>query len=438
MKNSPLFDREFQDNSMTLYSENLAHMAPVWTRIFPIEAKRAEGCYIYANDGRKYLDFTCGIGVTNTGHCHPKVVEAIREQAGLFLHAQANLVIHRPMMELIAELRTIVQPAIDGFFFSNSGAEALEGAVKLARAVTGKPNIIVFSGSFHGRTAGTMALTTSKTIYRSGFQPLPAGVFVTPYPYAYKLGMNEARTTQYCLAALEELLLSQTSPAETAAILIEPVLGEGGYVNPPAAFMHGLRELADRHGILLIFDEVQSGFGRTGKWFAQEHFGVVPDIMTVAKGIASGLPLSGVFAPLDLMKKWQTGSHGGTYGGNAVACAAGVATIRAMREEDMPGNAARRGLQLVSGLRKLQEQYLAIGDVRGLGLMIGTEFTVNNKPADKAFIKSIVHACEARGLLLLTCGTYDNTIRWIPPLIVTEAQINEALGIFADALKDAL
>ncbi|MGA2504839.1 MAG: aminotransferase class III-fold pyridoxal phosphate-dependent enzyme, partial [Anaerolineales bacterium] len=247
---------------------------------------------------------------------------------------------------------------------------------------------------------------------------------------------NEARTTEYCLGALEELLLSQTSPAETAAILIEPELGEGGYVAPPAAFMRGLREICDRTGILLIFDEVQSGFGRTGKWFAQEHFEVVPDIMTVAKGIASGLPLSGVFSRLDLMKKWQTGSHGGTYGGNALACAAGVATIRAMREEDMPGNAAGRGIQLTSGLRKLQEEYPLIGDVRGLGLMIGTEFTVNGKPADKSITKAVIHSCEERGLLLLSCGTYDNVIRWIPPLIVNESQINDALGIFADALKE--
>ncbi|MBI4731676.1 MAG: aminotransferase class III-fold pyridoxal phosphate-dependent enzyme [Chloroflexi bacterium] len=419
-----------------LYDENSPHMSPVWSRIFPIRSNRAEGCYIYAEDGKKYLDFTCGIGVTNTGHCHPKVVEAIREQAGLFLHAQANIIVHKPMMELIAELRQVVNPAIDGFFFSNSGAEALEGAVKLARAATGKPNIIVFAGSFHGRTAGTMALTTSKTIYRSGFQPLPAGVFVAPYPYAYKLGMTEAKTTEYCLATLEELLLSQTSPAETAAILIEPELGEGGYVVPPAAFMKGLRELCDRTGILLIFDEVQSGFGRTGKWFAQDHFGVVPDIMTVAKGIASGLPLSGVLSRLDLMKKWQTGSHGGTYGGNALACAAGVATIRAMRDEDMPGNAARRGVQLTTGLRILQEEYPVIGDVRGLGLMVGTEFTVGGKPADKSIIKNILHACEERGLLLLSCGTYDNVIRWIPPLVVTEQQINDGLNIFATALKE--
>jgi 4-aminobutyrate aminotransferase len=418
-----------------LYEENFPHMSPVWSRIFPIEAERGEGCYIYATNGKKYLDFTCGIGVTNTGHCHPKVVEAIRNQAGLFLHAQANIVVHQPMLQLISELRTIVPPAIDSYFFSNSGAEALEGAVKLARAATGKPNIIVFQGSFHGRTGLTMALTTSKTIYRAGFQPLPAGIFVAPYPYAYRLGLNEAQTSEYCLNALQELLLSQTSPAETAAILIEPVLGEGGYVAPPAAFLQGVRQLCDKNGILLIFDEVQSGFGRTGKWFAQEHFGVVPDIMTVAKGIASGLPLSGVFSRLDLMKKWQTGSHGGTFGGNALACAAGVATIQAMREEDMPGNAARRGVQLMTGLRKLQEQYPAIGDVRGLGLMIGTEFTVNGKPADKALIKGVVHACEEAGLLLLTCGTYDNVIRWIPPLVVNEAQINAALGIFENALK---
>ena len=418
-----------------LYEENFPHMAPVWSRIFPIEAECAKGCYIYATDGKKYLDFTCGIGVTNTGHCHPKVVEAVRQQAGSFLHAQANIVVHQPMLQLIAELRTIVPAPIDSFFFSNSGAEALEGAVKLARAATGKPNVIVFQGSFHGRTGLTMALTTSKTIYRAGFQPLPAGIFVAPYPYAYRLGMTAEAASEYCLNALQDLLLSQTSPAETAAILIEPVLGEGGYVDPPAAFMKGLRELCDRNGILLIFDEVQSGFGRTGKWFAQEHFGVVPDIMTVAKGIASGLPLSGVFTRMDLMKKWPVGSHGGTYGGNAVACAAAVATIQAMREEDMPANAARRGVELVTGLRKLQEQYPLIGDVRGLGLMIGTEFTVNGKPADKALVKRVVHSCEEAGLLLLTCGTYDNVIRWIPPLIVTEAQIHDALDIFAGALK---
>jgi len=422
---------------MSKIEDNIQLMSPVWTRIFSIIAERAEGSYIYATDGRKYLDFTCGIGVTNTGHCHPAVVEAIREQAGLFLHAQANIVIHQPMLNLIAELKQIVPPTINSFFFSNSGAEAVEGAIKLARAATGKTNIIVFSGSFHGRTAGTMALTTSKTIYRSGFQPLPAGVFVTPYPYSYKLGMNEEQTTDYCLSALEELLLTQTSPAETAAILIEPVLGEGGYVVPPVSFLKGLRKIADKQGILLILDEIQSGFGRTGKWFAFEHYEIVPDIMTVAKGIASGLPLSGVFSSNELMKKWQTGSHGGTYGGNVLACAAGVATIRAMKNEDMIGNATRRGNQLMTGLRKLQEQFSIIGDVRGLGLMVGTELSdENGKPADKKITKAIILSCEERGLLLLTCGTYDNVIRWIPPLIVNEQQVNEALNIFGDALKE--
>ncbi len=421
-----------------LYSVNFPHMSPVWGRLFDFVADRAEGSYIYTSDGRKLLDFTCGIGVTNTGHCHPKVVEEIRRQAGLFLHAQANIVIHKPMLQLIDELRPIVPPAIDSFFFSNSGAEAIEGAVKLARVASGKQNIIVFTGSFHGRTAATMALTTSKTIYRAGFGPLPSGVFVAPYPYAFRLGLSEEQAADYALEQLEVLLASQTAPKETAAFLIEPVLGEGGYVVPPASFMKGLRELADKHGILLILDEVQSGFGRTGKWFALEHFGVVPDIMTVAKGIASGLPLSGVFSSLELMKKWEVGSHGGTFGGNAVACAAGVATIRAMREERMLENSAERGLQLMTGLRKLQEEHQEIGDVRGLGLMIGTEFVVNGRPEKaKPRVKQIIHAAAERGLLLLSCGTFDNTIRWIPPLNVTAQQIADGLAIFESAIKEA-
>jgi len=421
------------------YQENFPHMSPVWSRIFPIQSERAEGSYIYAEDGKKYLDFTCGIGVTNTGHCHPKVVEAIREQAGKFLHAQANIVVHKPMMQLIEELRSIVPPSIDGFFFSNSGAEAVEGSIKLARNATGKHSVIVFSGSFHGRTAGTMALTTSKTVYKMGPQVLTSGVYVAPYPYAYHLGMSEEQAGVYALEALEELLVSQISPNDVAAILIEPVLGEGGYVPPPASFLKGLREVCNKHGILLILDEVQSGFGRTGKWFAFEHYGVEPDIIVAAKGLASGMPLSGVFSNLDLMKKWPGGSHGGTYGGNAVACAAAVATIRAMREEKMLENANQCGLQLQTGLRKLQEEYQQIGDVRGLGLMIGSEFEVDGKfKQAKPLVKKIIHAAEERGLLLLSCGTYDSTVRWIPPLNVTESQVNDALNIFADSLKEVV
>jgi len=422
-----------------LYEENFPHMAPAWSRIFNFVAERAEGSYIYTDDGRKLLDFTCGIGVTNTGHCHPKVVEAIRVQAGLFLHAQANIVIHKPMLQLIEELRKIVPSSIDTFFFTNSGAEAVENAVKIARTATGKPNIIVFSGSFHGRTAATMALTTSKTGYRTGFGPLPSGIFVSPFPYAFRLGMSEERASAYALEQLDYLLASQTAPKETAAILIESVLGEGGYVVPPVSFMKGLHEIADKNGIMLILDEVQSGFGRTGKWFAFEHYGIVPDIMTVAKGIASGLPLSGVFTSTDIMKKVDVGSIGGTYGGNAVACAAGVATIRAIKEEKMLENANERGLQLMVGLRKLQEEYPQIGDVRGKGLMIGAEFMTGNRPEKaKPMVKDIVHAAEDRNLLLLTCGTYDNVVRWIPPLNVTSEQINDGLKIFEGALKKTI
>lgn len=423
----------------TLYEQNFPHMTPAWSRIFNFVAERAEGSYIYTDDGRQFLDFTCGIGVTNTGHCHPKVVEAIREQAGNFIHAQANIVIHKPMLELIAELRKITPPSIDSYYFANSGAEALENAVKIARVATGRQNVIVFSGSFHGRSSGTMALTTSKTVYRTGFGPLPSGVFVSPFPYAFRLKMTEAEASDYALEQLEHLLASQTAPKETAAILIETVLGEGGYVVPPKSFMKGLREICDRHGILLIFDEVQSGFGRTGRWFAFEHFEVEPDIITAAKGIASGMPLSGVFASTDLMLKLDVGSIGGTYGGNAVACAAGAATIRAMREENMLENATERGVQLMTGLRKLQEEYSQIGDVRGKGLMVGTEFVVDGR-ADKAkpLVKEIIHKAEEKGLLLLSCGTYDNTIRWIPPLNVTSEQVNDGLGIFSESLREAV
>jgi 4-aminobutyrate aminotransferase len=251
--------------------------------------------------------------------------------------------------------------------------------------------------------------------------------------------MNEEQVSQYALEQLDYLLASQTAPKETAAILIESVLGEGGYVIPPTSFMKGLREIADKNGIMLILDEVQSGFGRTGKWFAFEHYGIVPDIMTVAKGLASGMPLSGVFTRTDIMKKLDVGSIGGTYGGNAVACAAGVATIRAMKEEKMLENASERGIQLMTGLRKLQEEYPQIGDVRGKGLMIGAEFMVGERP-DKAkpMVKEIVHAVEDQNLLLLTCGTYDNVVRWIPPLNVTSEQINDGLKIFEGALKKTI
>jgi 4-aminobutyrate aminotransferase len=420
------------------YQEAFSHIAPVWTRYTPIVAERGEGSTIYDLEGTPYLDFTCGIGVTNTGHCHPRVVAALKEQAGMLLHGQVNIVMHLPMLELVRELRTILPQQLDAYFFSNSGAEAVEGAMKLARAASGRPNIVVFQGSFHGRTIGTMSLTTSKTIYRAGYQPLMPGVFVAPFPYSYRYGWDEEQTSQWCLEELEYLFATQTAPQETAAVLIESVLGEGGYVVPPASFMRGLRSICDRYDILLISDEIQSGFGRTGRWFGFEHFDFIPDIMAVAKGMASGLPLSGVFSRMELMKKWPAGTHGGTYGGNAVACAAAVATIQAMRDEGMVANAQERGVQLMTGLRHLQEEYPQIGDVRGLGLMIGAEFRREDRKPDRETAKAVVHACQEDRLLLLTCGPWDNTIRFIPPLVVTESQINQGLEIFSKVLKKVL
>ena len=410
------------------------HISPVWSRYSEIIASHGKGSYIYDVDGNKYLDFTTGIGVTNTGHCHPKVVAAIQDQAGKLIHGQANIVMHQPMLELVEKLQKIVHPSLDGFFFSNSGAEAIEGAVKLAKMATGRTNVVVFQGSFHGRTVGTMSLTTSKTIYRAGYQPLMPGVFVAPYPYAYRYGWDEESTSQWCLNELEFLLKTQTAPEETAAILVEPVLGEGGYVVPPKSFLKGLRDLADEHGILLILDEIQSGFGRTGKWFAYEHFDVRPDILTVAKGLASGMPISGVISRLELMEKWAVGSHGGTYGGNAVAAAAAVATIEVMEEEDMLSNATKRGEVLLNALKQLQENNPSIGQVRGKGLMIGIEFSDAEGKPDKAAAKSVQKKALENGLMILTCGPWDNTIRLIPPLNVSPNEVEEALAIFETAL----
>ena len=413
--------------------DTIKNLSPVWGRITNIIVDHGAGSCLFDTTGRRYLDFTCGIGVTNTGHCHPKVVAAIQAQAAKLIHGQINIVFHQPMLDLVEELRPVVPAGLDSFFFSNSGAEAVESAVKLCKHATGRPNVIVFSGSFHGRTHLTMAMTTSKTVYRVGYQPLPSGIFVAPFPYAYRLGMSEDAATDYCLAELKRLLKSQTAPDETACIVIEPVLGEGGYVVPPARFMTELAALCAEHGILLVADEVQSGFGRTGKFFAVEHFGVTPDVLVVAKGIASGLPLSGVITRKELAAKWKTGTHGGTYGGNAVACAAGAATVRAIKEEGLVAHAAARGEQLISGLRKLQAEFPVIGEVRGRGLMVGVEFTSGDHP-DTTTSKAIVKVALESGLMLLTCGTYDNVIRWIPPLVVTEAEIAEALAIFAGAL----
>ena len=410
------------------------HLSPVWSHYTDVLAERAKGVYIYAANGRRYLDFTSGIGVTNTGHCHPKVVAAAQEQVGKLIHGQVNIVYHQPVLDLARELLTVAPKGLESFFFSNSGAEAVEGAIKLARQTTGRPNIIVFQGGFHGRTVGAMSLTTSNTVYRVGYQPLMAGVFVAPYPYTYRYGWTPEETSAFCLRELRHLLITQTAPQETAAVLIEPILGEGGYVPPPHNFLQGVRQICSEHGLLFIADEVQSGFGRTGRWFGHQHYDVTPDIMIMAKGIASGFPLSGIAARPQLMDAWIPGSHGGTYGGNAVSCAAAVATIRVIREEGLLENSTRMGEYLMARLRALQRKYPVIGDVRGLGLMVASEFSTADDQPDTKTAKAIRIKCLEDNLLLLTCGSYGNVIRWIPPLIVRQAQMDEALETFERAL----
>lgn len=410
-------------------------LSPVWTHLTHVQPVRGEGVYLYDADGVRYMDFTSGIGVTNTGHAHPRVVQAIQEQAGALIFGQMNIVITPAALRLAQKLDEVTPPSIEQFFFSNSGAEAVEASVKLARMATKRRNLIVMQGSFHGRTHQAMAMTTSKSIYRYDYQPLPGGVFVTPFPYSYYYGWSEEETTHFCLRQLDHLLHSQSAPDETAAIVIEPVLGEGGYVPAPNAFLRELRSLCDRHGILLIIDEVQSGFGRTGKFFACEHAGVEPDILVMAKGLGSGMPISAIGARAELMARWKPGTHGGTYGGgNAVAAAAAAATIDVIREEGLVENAAQQGERLLKGLREIQAEHPVIGDVRGRGLMVGVEFTApDGRPAAEAATR-VQAECLRRNLLLLTCGAYGNVIRWIPPLVVAADQIDDALAIFNEAM----
>jgi 4-aminobutyrate aminotransferase len=409
------------------------NLSPVWARYGDFVVARGEGVYVYDTEGKRYLDFTSGIGVVNTGHCHPRVVEAIREQAGKIIHAELNIHYHESVLQLTEELLTIMPKPLDSFFFTNSGAEAIESSVKLARQTTRRPNIIAFQGGFHGRTNAAMALTTSKATYRTGYAPLMAGVHYAPFPTAYRWQMSEAAATDFCLSEIEYLLRTQTPPTEVAALLIEPVLGEGGYIPASAKFLQGLRNICDAHGILLIVDEVQTGFGRTGKWFACAHANITPDIMVMAKGLASGMPLSAIAARQELMNQWIPGTHGGTYTGSAVGCAAAVATIQVMREEKLVENAAKLGEVLRDGLIELQSRYPIIGDVRGLGLMVATEFGAPRAP-DKQATDAVRNAAQAEQLLLLTCGPYDNVIRYVPPLVVNQQQVEAALSILERAL----
>lgn len=414
-------------------------LSPVWTHLTTIQPIRGEGIYLFDEDGNRYIDFTSGIGVVNTGHCHPKVVQAVQEQAEYLLFGQMNCVIPPTSVRLAEKLNEVTPDHINRFFFANSGAEATESCVKLAKAATGRQNVMVFQGSFHGRTHLAMAMTTSKTVYRHKYQPLPSGIFVAPFPYAYYYGLDEDTTIEFCKKQLDLLFQGQTAPDETAAIIIEPILGEGGYVPVPTAFLHHLRAVCDKYGILLIMDEIQSGFGRTGKLFCFEHAEIKPDIIVMAKGLGSGLPISAIASTDEIMNKWTPGTHGGTYGGgSAIAGAAACTTIDVLKEERLIENAGIRGKQLKEGLRKLQPIFPVIGDVRGIGLMIAVELTNKDGSPNAELTTKVIKKCIEKKLLLLNCGSYKNVIRWIPPLVVNEEQIKESLSIFESVLTEVL
>jgi len=412
-------------------------LSPQLKQASPVLVERGEGVYLFSDDGRRYLDFTAGIGVTSTGHCHPTVVAAAQEQVARLIHGQYTTVLSRPLRDLTERLGDVLPAGLDSLFYVNSGSEAIEAAMRLVRHATGRPGIVVFHGSFHGRTYGAAALTTSGTRFRAGIGPLPSGIAVSPFPFAYRYGWDTETATDFALRELDYVLATTSPAADTAAFFVEPVLGEGGYVPATERFMHGLRERADRHGILLVVDEVQTGFGRTGCYWGLDHFGVRPDTIVMAKGLASGFPLSAIAAPQALMERAWPGSQGGTYGANPVSCAAALATIQVIEQEGLVDRAARMGARLADGLRAVADEHKVIGDVRGLGLMLGTEFTAADGSPDVATAARAQSAAGERGLLLLTCGAHGNVVRMIPALVVQEHHIDEAISIWAAAVNDA-
>jgi 4-aminobutyrate aminotransferase len=432
------------------------HIAKGIGRLSKHVFEEGKGTYITTDKGVKLLDLTAGIGVVNLGHCHPKVSAAAAAQCMKITHAQVNIGFSSTQIALLRELIPILpHPSLDSVFLWNSGAEAVEAAVKLARAATKKPNIIVMQGSYHGRTNATSSMTRSKTIYGQGHGPLMGGVFASAFPYYSQFGgaTPETPTEELVNQALLQMKLTlqqQTAPSDTAAIILEPVLGEGGYVPAPPAFLHGLRKICDENNILLIADEVQSGMGRTGHMFFVEESGVRPDILIFAKGIANGFPLSGIASSKELMDLQQPGSMGGTYAGNAVACAAAKAVIEAFREEDILDNVAARSKQIFDFLHELKSSGTKAGnlieDVRGSGLMVGVQFanvelqsTSSNTAAQDAkaqpqIAPQVVQECLKRDMLLLSTSVFD-VLRFIPPLTISEEELSEACRIFKDSLE---
>jgi 4-aminobutyrate aminotransferase len=425
------------DNQEEWLARERAHLSQVLYRYTPLVIDRAQGSYLYTVDGRRYLDFASGIAVTNLGHAHPAVIRAAHDQLDKLVHISV-VAHHQPAIELAERIAALAPGNLDKVFFANSGAEAVEGAIKLARYVTGRPAVIAFQGAFHGRTYGALSLTASKSYYRERYEPFLPGVYHVPYPYPYRnpTGPGEEATLKYVFDFIDEMLDTRVPPGNVAAFIVEPVLGEGGYVVPPAAFMPRLRQLCDDHDILLIADEVQSGYGRTGKMFACEQTGVVPDIMTLAKSIASGLPLSAVVATSKLMDRWEPAAHGSTFGGNPVSCAAGIATLEVFEGEHILANAGERGGELIRRLRQLQQRTPAIGEVRGLGLMVGVELVRADGSPNKELQKQIRQICLDSGLVVLSCGAHDNVLRLVPPLNLSQAELDEGWAILSGAFEE--
>lgn len=405
-------------------------------RYSPVVAERGEGVYVYDLDGNQYLDFTSGIAVVNTGHSHPRVVKAIQDQAAKIIHAQQNILAHEPMMKAAVELTETLPGKLNQVFWANSGAEAIEGALKLAKVATGRPAIIAFRGAFHGRTHGAMSVTSSRAKVRGHYEPLLPSVYYAPYPYLlrspYK-GTPEDADLRY-FEELELLFETMVMPDDVAAILMETIAGEGGYLVPTKRWVHKVRDLCDKYGILLIMDEIQTGMGRTGKMWGFEHFDVVPDIITVAKGLASGMPVSALVSEKSILDKWAPGAHGGTYGGNAVGTAAAYETLRVIREEGLVENAAAMGQVLMDGLRSIQADHPVIGEVRGLGLMVAVEFVTPDGGPNSAAVSHVIQRALEERVLLINCGTFDQAIRIVPPLVVDRDQINAFLEVFRRAV----
>jgi 4-aminobutyrate aminotransferase len=425
-------------NAKAIIDRDKTVVSPSYTRGYPLVIASGTGSSVVDVDGNVFLDCAAGIAVNSTGHSHPAVVKAITEQAQKFLHMSGTDFYYEPQVKLAEELAGIV-PIGGGVrsFFGNSGTEAIEASLKLARYTTGRQNLIAFYGAFHGRTMGSLSLTASKAIQRRGFGPLLPGVYHAHYPDTYRppLGSIAESCASACIDFIEhQLFANVVSPDEVAAIVVEPIQGEGGYIVAPTEFLQRLRELTKKHGILLIVDEVQSGMGRSGKMFAVEFTGVEPDVMAIAKGIASGLPLGVSVARAGLMA-WPPGAHASTFGGNPVSCAAALATI-ALLKDSLVANAADVGAHLMAGLKSLADKHPLIGDVRGRGLMIGVELVKDRQTKERAIEErnAVVTAAFNRGLLILGAG--KNAVRFSPPLVLTRAEADTAIRIFDEALTE--